>query len=145
MWELVIGMVPVYSKSEWMTPYDLFDELNAEFGFTLDPCSTHDNALCHHHFTIIEDGLERDWYKDIAFVHPPYNCIDLWIRKSYRESLRGSLVVCLLPAYTDKLWFHDYAMLGEIRFIRDRLLFRVPGGLVKSPFPSMIVVYGATF
>ena len=33
------------SKSdEWETPQDLFDELNKEYDFTLDPCATSENA-----------------------------------------------------------------------------------------------------
>ena len=36
------------SKSdEWSTPKELFDELNKEFGFTLDPCSTEVDHLCY--------------------------------------------------------------------------------------------------
>ena len=35
------------SKTDiWATPQDLFDRLDAEFHFTLDPCSTHENAKC---------------------------------------------------------------------------------------------------
>ena len=50
------------SKSdEWSTPKELFDELNEEFGFTLDPCSTGDNHLCDKYYTIHEDGLEQSW------------------------------------------------------------------------------------
>mgnify|MGYP000002935940 CR=1 FL=1 len=29
---------------EWATPQALFDELDAEFHFNLDPCCTHENA-----------------------------------------------------------------------------------------------------
>ena len=29
---------------EWETPQYLFDSLNSEFHFTLDPCSTDENA-----------------------------------------------------------------------------------------------------
>lgn len=50
------------SKSvEWATPTALFDELNKEFHFDLDPCSTHENAKCEHHFTKEEDGLKQSW------------------------------------------------------------------------------------
>lgn len=50
------------SKSdEWATPLGTFDELNAEFGFTLDPCSTDDNCKCEKHFTQQDDGLSKDW------------------------------------------------------------------------------------
>ena len=46
---------------EWATPWELFRQLDAEFHFDLDPCSTHENAKCAEHFTKAEDGLSRDW------------------------------------------------------------------------------------
>lgn len=39
---------------EWATPQALFDKLDAEFHFDLDPCSTHENAKCAEHFTKAE-------------------------------------------------------------------------------------------
>lgn len=46
------------SKTDlWTTPWNFFEKLNDEFRFTLDPCSTHENAKCNKHFTIEEDGL----------------------------------------------------------------------------------------
>ena len=73
------------SKSnEWATPQAFFDELNKEFNFTLDPCSTHENAKCEKHFTIEEDGLKQDWSKDIVFCNPPYGTeISKWVEKAY--------------------------------------------------------------
>lgn len=50
------------SKSnEWATPMTLFAELNKEFHFDLDPCSTHENAKCERHFTMADNGLAQDW------------------------------------------------------------------------------------
>lgn len=46
---------------EWFTPQDLFDDLNLEFNFTLDPCATPENAKCKKFFTKHEDGLKQDW------------------------------------------------------------------------------------
>lgn len=46
---------------EWATPQALFDELDAEFHFDLDPCCTHENAKCAEHFTKAEDGLSQNW------------------------------------------------------------------------------------
>lgn len=46
---------------EWATPQALFDELDAEFHFNLDPCCTHENAKCAEHFTKAEDGLSQNW------------------------------------------------------------------------------------
>ena len=45
---------------EWATPQGFFDKLDAEFHFTVDPCSTHENAKCEKHFTIEDDGLAQN-------------------------------------------------------------------------------------
>ena len=50
------------SKSdEWSTPQWLFDELDKEFCFNLDPCSTNENAKCNTHYTIEDNGLDKNW------------------------------------------------------------------------------------
>ena len=55
------------SKSnEWTTPQHLFDELNREYHFTLDPCATHENAKCEKYFTEKENGLLQDWSDDVV-------------------------------------------------------------------------------
>lgn len=46
---------------EWATPIKFFNDLNKEFNFTLDPCSTDENAKCEKHYTIKENGLIQDW------------------------------------------------------------------------------------
>lgn len=51
-------------KDDWETPWDLFNKLNEEFHFTLDPCCTHESAKCEKHFTPTEDGLLQDWGGD---------------------------------------------------------------------------------
>ena len=51
----------------------------------------------------------------------------------------GATVVCLVPARTDTAWWHDYAMRGEIRFIRGRLKFGSSKN--SAPFPSAIVIF----
>jgi len=38
------------NTAEWATPQELFDELDAEFHFTLDPCATKENAKCAKFF-----------------------------------------------------------------------------------------------
>ena len=129
------------SKShEWETPQWLFDELNQEFGFTLDPCATHENAKCEKYFTKADDGLKQDWSGEVVFMNPPYGReIYHWMKKAYRESLKGATVVCLVPARTDTKWWHTYAMAGEIKFLRGRLKF---GDAKNSaPFPSATIVF----
>jgi len=49
------------NSNEWATPQKFYEELDAEFHFNLDPCSTHENAKCERHFTLEDNGLARDW------------------------------------------------------------------------------------
>lgn len=57
------------SASEvWATPQNLFDELNAEFNFTLDPCALPDNAKCAKYFTPEDDGLAQCWGGGACFL-----------------------------------------------------------------------------
>jgi len=126
--------------NEWATPQNLFDELNSEFHFTLDPCCTHENAKCNKHYTIEENGLLQSWGNETVFMNPPYGRqIKDWIKKAYEESKHGALVVCLIPARTDTAYWHDYCMRGQIRFIRGRLKFNDSKN--SAPFPSAIVIF----
>lgn len=138
-----MNTVVFMSKSnEWETPQYIFDELNREFNFTLDPCATNKNHKCKKYFTIKEDGLNQSWTGEIVFMNPPFGReIKKWIQKAYLESLNKSLVVCLIPAKTDTQYWHDFVMKGdEIRFIKGRLKFGQ--SKVNAPFPSAIVVFG---
>lgn len=129
------------SKSnEWATPQSFFDKLNEEFGFTLDPCCTHENAKCEHHYTIEEDGLSQNWGGQVVFCNPPYGRdLPKWVKKCHDES-RHATIVMLIPARTDTSYFHDFIYhKAEIRFIRGRLKFGE--GKNSAPFPSMVVVY----
>ena len=117
-------------RSDWTTPVDFYVGLDDEFHFTFDPCPV----------TPTFNGLTSEWGLR-NFCNPPYGRqITAWIKKGYEESLRGKLVVFLLPSRTDTRWWHDYIMKAdEIRFIKGRLKF---GGAKNSaPFPSCIVIF----
>ena len=47
-------------KNDWETPQDLFDELDDEFEFTLDPCATSETAKCSKYYTEDDNGLKKD-------------------------------------------------------------------------------------
>jgi len=125
---------------EWPTPQWLFDALHREFGFTLDPCSTHANAKCPKHYTRVEDGLSRSWADETVWMNPPYGReIGAWMAKAYRAARDDqATVVCLVPARTDTKWWHDYAMKHEIRLLRGRLQFG--DATASAPFPSAVVI-----
>ena len=131
------------SKTDlWSTPQLLFDELNKEFNFTLDPCATHKNAKCKKYYTKEQDGLRQSWENEIVFMNPPYGKeIGEWIKKAYTEHVcANAKVVMLLPARTDTKWFHHWIYKqAEIRFIKGRLKFG--NSKNSAPFPSMIVIF----
>ena len=45
----------------WETPQNIFNELDNEFHFTLDPCANKDNAKCEKYYTEEENGLSKSW------------------------------------------------------------------------------------
>ena len=127
---------------EWETPQALFDELDKEFHFTLDPCSTDENAKSSKNFTKEQDGLSQDWTGETVFCNPPYGKdIASWCKKCYQHSTGGGgTAVMLIHARTDTAWFHDWVYgIAELRFIRGRLHFN--GSKWNAPFPSLIAVY----
>ena len=123
----------------WATPQDLYDRYHARYSFELDVCATAQNAKCARHFTVADDGLAQEW-RGRCWMNPPYGReIGAWMAKAWRSSEAGALVVCLVPARTDTAWWHDFAVKGEIEFLRGRLKF---GGHKNSaPFPSAVVVF----
>jgi len=130
-------------KSDWETPRDLLEKLNARFHFELDVCATPNNAKCDRFITPQVDALDdRIRWNGVCWMNPPYGRgIGEWIYKAYVES--APTVVCLLPARTDTKWFRDICLpyASEIQFLRGRVKFE--GATSGAPFPSMIVVFGA--
>lgn len=120
----------------WATPMSFFQKYDALYGFELDVCASVENAKCKRFFTKEDDGLKQEW-TGVCWMNPPYGReIGLWMKKAWESEVT---VVCLVPARTDTKWWHDYAMKGEIEFIRGRLKF---GNAKNSaPFPSAMVVY----
>lgn len=127
----------------WETPIELFQRLDFEFGFTLDPCADESNHKCSKYFTLEENGLLCNWENERVYVNPPYGKeIPKWLTKSMASG--ADVVVLLLPAYVESVWFRDYVVgyAKEIRFITGRLRFEM--GREKryiAPFASMVVVY----
>jgi phage N-6-adenine-methyltransferase len=130
------------ATDEWATPQDFFDKLDVEFGFSLDVCADDWNHKVDNYFDKTTDGLAQDWV-GVCWMNPPYGrTIKEWMKKAYESSLAGATVVCLVPARTDTAWWHDYAMQGEIRFLRGRLKFVGRNGVGDAaPFPSAVVIF----
>lgn len=126
----------------WETPPEIFGPLDAEFGFTLDPCATALTAKCLRYFTEAENGLVQSWAGERVFMNPPYGReIYAWTRKARMEAEAGALVVGLLPASTDLAWWHDDVVgRAEVRYIRGRVRFLTGGPYRASGFFASVVV-----
>ncbi len=128
---------------EWQTPPEVYDPLNREFCFTLDPCATAENAKCARFFTEAENGLAQNWCQERVFMNPPYGAeIYAWTRRARLAAEAGALVVALLPASTDLAWWHDDVVghADEIRYIRGRVRFLTGGPYRASGFFASVVV-----
>lgn len=127
-------------KMNWGTPQKLFDTLNDEFHFTLDPCADDFNHKCEKYYTEVDDGLSKDWGTETVFCNPPYGReIAKWVKKCSEH--RG-LAVMLIPARTDTRWFHEYIWMQDnvsVAFLPGRVKFE--GAKNSAPFPSMIVTF----
>ena len=59
------------NKDDWETPQDLFDKLNAFYGFTLDACASPENAKCKKYYTKEQNSRVQDWNNDTIWCNPP--------------------------------------------------------------------------
>jgi phage N-6-adenine-methyltransferase len=130
----------------WETPPDLYLTLEREFDFTLDAAAGAKNATTIRYFDRETDALAQSWAGERVFCNPPYGReLGRWVEKA-REAAHehGALVVLLLPARTDTIWFHRTVLpFAEIRFLKGRLNYRL-GGVSsghRAPFASMVVVF----
>jgi hypothetical protein len=84
-------------KHYWLTPPELYRQLNDEFAFTFDPCPypKPDNF----------DGLDAEWGES-NYVNPPFGVVlhngkkkgaTAWARKCIEESKKGKKVVMVYP------------------------------------------------
>jgi len=130
------------ATNEWATPQEFYNKINKVYNFTLDPCCTKESAKCDTYFTQEDDGLSKSWEGHTVFMNPPYGReIKDWIAKAHKEAEQpGTTVVCLIPARTDTLYWHQHCMnAAEIILIKGRLSFG--DGKGSAPFPSALVVF----
>lgn len=105
-------------KHYWLTPTELYAQLNKEFNFDFDPCP----------FPKPDDfdGLTCEWGNS-NYVNPPFGSIihegkkkgpTAWVRKCIQEWQKGKTVVLVYPV--DKwLLMLTKAILGEDAEIRN--------------------------
>lgn len=133
---------------EWATPQDFFNRLDHVYEFQLDASASAKNAKCARFFSKKDDGLSQDWYPfRRVWLNPPYGRgIEHWMRKAWEESLKGCLVVCLVPARTDTKWWQSWVTdKAQVTFVPGRLKYvnTRQNKVGSAPFPSALVIYGS--
>jgi len=104
-------------KHYWLTPPELYRQLNNEFAFTFDPCPypKPDNF----------DGLDAEWGES-NYVNPPFGVVlhkgkkkgaTAWARKCIEESKKGKKVVMVYPI--DKWVLMLLEAGAKVRNLRD--------------------------
>jgi hypothetical protein len=104
-------------KHYWLTPPELYRQLNDEFAFTFDPCPypKPDNF----------DGLDAEWGES-NYVNPPFGVVlhkgkkkgaTAWARKCIEESKKGKKVVMVYPI--DKWVLMLLEAGAKVRNLRD--------------------------
>lgn len=142
-------MNPVHFSSErkdWETPWDFFNELDAEFHFDVDVCARADNAKCQQFITPEMDALNLEWrnFGSVGFMNPPYGReIGEWTSYARKSTFLNFTTVGLLPSRTDTKWWHRDVIdaKAEVRFLKGRLTFE--GAPHPAPFPSAVVIWRA--
>lgn len=136
-------------RPDWATPGELFGELDAAFGFSIDAAATAENRKADLFFGPDRDSLGLDWLAEaqalrvppVFWLNPPYGRgIDRWVRRCYEVGAAGGVVVALVPARTDARWFQWLWAADSLCFIRGRIRF--VGAASSAPFPNVIAVFG---
>lgn len=148
------------------TPRDVLLPLHKEFNFTLDPCASPECfsvQLVKRWYGERDNGLQQSWANERVFCNPPYSNIPDWmakIRTELNAIVPAQLVVALLPAWPDRIWWHDYVepyregsklvrndpRRCTVRFYKGRITFGCPGNPLgikrgNGTFPSALVVW----
>jgi len=142
------------------TSPELFDALNARFGFTLDVAAAAHNAKCARYFSVEDNGLMQSWAGERVWCNPPYSDIRPWVEKAWMELDHVEVIAMLLPANrTEQSWWQDLIepyrdrdiglivefMAERQRFVRPTafvdMFGRPRGGAERPPFGVCLLVW----
>lgn len=129
-------------KDEWLTPPSIIESLGL---FDLDPCAPTIRPwpTARSHYTIEDNGLERNWFGRV-WCNPPYgNKARLWLSKL---STHGNGIAFVFARTETKMFFESvWDTANALLFLRGRVKFHhVDGSRAKhsSGAPSVLIAYG---
>lgn len=120
------------------TPIPLYDDLDAMFSFTYDPCPLNGKDDPN-----VPNGLEQRWGWT-SFINPPYSQIVVWLAWAvYQMYTYGTRSVFLIPAHVETLYWHHYVLehASEVWFCCTGLRFA--GYAEKFSMPMCLIIFGA--
>jgi phage N-6-adenine-methyltransferase len=147
---------------EWITPPEVFDPLQAVYGFRVDLAArAAEIARCA---VFLSNALTARWgrFRGPGWVNPPYSLAGAFLRKASREMEAGFTTVALVNVATDTHAWDKYVLSDErvyIRVIPGRVWYiagvdiykRHPSGARvlslragergPSPHPSAVLVF----
>lgn len=126
------------ASQEYYTQRDILYHLYVANGYRpldLDPCSPAKGEkaptypFVFNHYTKDENSLGQDWFGNV-FVNPPFNNIEPFFNKGWREFTAGKVesIVFFVPTRADQPWYMKYVdgfRCPTIAFTR-RVYFSVP-------------------
>lgn len=84
------------NSDDWSTPHDIFQRLNKEFNFNLDPCASHENHKCNTYYTVGNDGLSQPWGGAECFaIHHIVKLIN-GLKRHIEKADRTTRLLCCL-------------------------------------------------
>ena len=143
--------IHINNDDNYVTPPELYEELNKRFNFDFDFCPYNENE-------IVNDGLKIEWGKS-NFVNQKKKkkLKEQFVKKAVEEMKKGKVSVFLIPVSTSTKLFHEWIKpnASEIEFLKGRIKFgkRDKNGNFYLPLndkgktqsgtkDSMIVVFG---
>lgn len=141
------------ARQEAATPWDFFNTINREYGFTIDVCASADNAKCGIHIDKHKDGLNTHWnglaldrgVEPRFFCNPGFANPKPWALKCFREAQTPGSVAAMigLPSLSSWWWAYCTAHGVRIELLRPRIDFIPAPGIAfsKNDRDSALIVF----
>lgn len=129
-------------NDEWLTPPEIMEKLGV---FDLDPCAPINRPweTAKNHFTIVDNGLNKEWFGRV-FLNPPYGLeAKKWLRKLVDH--KNGIALIFARTETEMFFSEVWNEADSILFVKGRIFFHyVDGSKAKanSGAPSCLIAYG---
>jgi phage N-6-adenine-methyltransferase len=135
------------SKQDYGTPTVFTDAVQKRFGKIVFDLAAHNdgsNAVVDRWYGPRDNSLEQRWHRiskrGLLWLNPPFERIDLWVKKCAAEAALGARIALLIPASIDAVWFREH-VLGKAMVLGLSPRITFVGETHPYPKPMMLVVY----